>query len=67
MRQALPEPVETVQQNVPLSITFRAKRSGELSAIQMPAIVDWQANVQPKTLQLVAERARCQRGKRNNQ
>jgi YYY domain-containing protein len=51
-RQALPEPVETVQQNVPLSITFRAKRSGELSAIQMPAIVDWQANDQPKTLQL---------------
>jgi hypothetical protein len=52
LRQALPEPVETIQPEQPLSVTFKARRSGGLSAIDMPAMLDWQAYPESKTIVL---------------
>jgi YYY domain-containing protein len=52
MRQALPEPVETIRPGEPISITFNARRSGDLSAIHLPAVMDWHDDPGPKTIQL---------------
>jgi YYY domain-containing protein len=50
LRQALPEPVETLQPGAPISVTFKARRSGELAEVYLPAVVDWQSVSATKTI-----------------
>jgi hypothetical protein len=50
MRQGLPEPVETLQPGAPITVTFKARRSGELAEVYLPAVVDWQSGSASKTV-----------------
>jgi YYY domain-containing protein len=52
-RQGLPEPVETIRPDENrVVVTFKARRSGELTAIQLPAVLDWHNIPGEKTLLL---------------
>ncbi|MEN4041754.1 MAG: DUF2298 domain-containing protein, partial [Anaerolineaceae bacterium] len=51
-RQALPEPVETIRPGLPVTVNFRARRSGELTEVFLPAALDWLAQPETKMITL---------------